>query len=121
MTRSALGKSEAQFRFAAFASVVTGSDSWLLTEPESSPHLASASSRDSQGAAVQILDYPFSSQRDAEESRADRPADMRPVLTPVDASKRETAAQCPGRPNVDPKSLKHLFSTGGQFVGVRTG
>ena len=77
---------------------------------ESRLHFAPANSRNAQGAAIKILDYPLSLKRDFQKSRAEGPADMRPSFAPVKACVGEATAQRPSYLEVDAKSLTRLRS-----------
>src|SRR5580704_14651462 len=85
---------------------------------ESRQHLAAPKACDVKGPAVQILDHPFSFQRDFQEGGPQRPADMRSPLAPIQACAREPATQRTSCRDVDAKSLKRLPSPDGEVVRV---
>ena len=87
-------------------------------KPESSQHFASPKTCDAQGSAVEILDDPSSFQRDFQQGRPQRPADVRPSLTPIQAGARESAAQSPSRLDVDAQGLKRLRPIRAEIVGI---
>src|SRR5712691_6891463 len=93
---------------------------YLVVNAESRPHLATASPRHAQGAAIEILDNPLSLQRDFQKSGAERAADMRPALTPVNTGTREAAAQSPGRRDVDSEGFERPRSTFGDVICIVT-
>ncbi len=77
---------------------------------KSSQRFATPKTCDAQGSAVEILDHPFSFQRDSQKGGPQRPADMRPSLTPIQACTGESAAQHPRRLDINTKRLKRLRS-----------
>src|SRR5271169_521671 len=73
---------------------------------------------DAQCTAVEFLDHPFSLQRDFQQGRPERTANMRPSLAPIEASACEPAPQRPRGLNVDAKGLKSLLSRRSEAVRV---
>src|SRR5579863_2334596 len=64
-----------------------------ILDPEEALQLAPAEARDFERAAIQILRHPFAAKRDGEQRGAERTANMRPALAPIEARIGETAAQ----------------------------
>jgi len=83
---------------------------------KSRAHLAPANAGDAQHAAIEILDDPLPLQRDFQKRGAERAADVRPSLTPINTGIGEATAQSSGRRDVDPESPEFLHSTFAEVV-----
>ncbi len=87
----------------------------LTPNAKASQHFAPADSRDRERSAIEILDQPFAFQRDAQQGRADRAADVRPPLAPVDAGKRKAAPQLAGGFDIDAQRRESFCSFWARF------
>src|SRR5262249_39585214 len=84
------------------------SPSLLNLESETGPHFTAANTGDSQRPAVEILGYPSFLQRYVQESRAQRAADVRSPLTPIQTCERESATQLASGVEINAQRLASL-------------
>src|ERR1700685_2980477 len=85
---------------------------------KASQYFAPHKTCDGQGPTVEILEHPFPFQSDLQQGRAQRSADMRPPLTPIQACVGEPAAQRWSGIEVHAKRRKRLRSIRGEIVSI---
>lgn len=77
---------------------------------ELTPHFALPNFGDAEGAAVQILRYPLSVQREFEERRAQGATQMRAALAPIQAHKSKATPRGASLIYIDAQFLKALYT-----------
>jgi hypothetical protein len=79
---------------------------------KSSQHFSFSNTRDVQGSAVQVRYDPFPFQRDAQERRSQRPANVRSSLAPIHARVRESPSQRSSSLDINAKRGKTFCPAG---------